>query len=189
MCRRAIEPRHGYWTCPAASWRTGKARPGGHPRKHAKKPEQVAVDAPFSPDQHSPYQSVHLFYRGRLLAPDFRPAKKALRSFCPAIRDSVERVFRSVAPALNAIWTTAQSAFRVPRGRSWPLCRRHGRSAVLRRRTTSEADGPRHHRQATSAKAAATLHPMRGHPVREIRSTSPATVTAAQHLTGPETSA
>ncbi len=79
MCKRAIEPRHGYWTLPAGFMETGESPEEGAAREAWEeayaKLEIVDLLAVYSLRHISQLQ---LFYRARLLAPDVSPGPESL---------------------------------------------------------------------------------------------------------------
>lgn len=99
MCRRAIEPRHGYWTLPGgfmengettaqAAWRETREEAGA----------DVAVDAPFAMVNIPHINQVHLFYRGNLRTPEVLAGEESLevRLIPPDEIPWGELAFRSV---------------------------------------------------------------------------------------------
>ena len=83
MCRRAIEPRHGYWTLPGGFMENGESTAQAAIRETREEAgAEVAVDAPFALINIPHINQVHLFYRGRLLAPDFSAGEESLEVFC-----------------------------------------------------------------------------------------------------------
>lgn len=104
MCRRAIEPRHGYWTLPGgfmengettaqAAWRETREEAGA----------DVAVEAPFAMVNIPHINQVHLFYRGQLRTPDILAGEESLevRLIPPHEIPWQELAFRSVSLCLE----------------------------------------------------------------------------------------
>ena len=79
MCRRAIEPRHGYWTLPAGFMENGETTTDAGTRETDEEAgARVAIDAPFALVSIPHIHQVHLFYRGRLCSPDFAAGDESL---------------------------------------------------------------------------------------------------------------
>ena len=79
LCRRAIEPRYGYWTLPAGFMENGETTAQAALRETLEEAgARVELGAPFSMISVPYVDQVHLFYRARLLAPDFKPGEETL---------------------------------------------------------------------------------------------------------------
>ena len=79
LCRRAIEPRYGYWTLPAGFMENGESAGQGALRETLEEAgahvELIAAITMIS----VPYvNQVHLFYRARLLDLNFKPGEESL---------------------------------------------------------------------------------------------------------------
>ncbi len=115
MCRRAIEPRHGYWTLPGGFMENGESTAQAAIRETREEAgAAVAVDAPFALINIPHINQVHLFYRGRLQAPDFSAGEESLEVVLlrPSEIPWNELAFRSVALCLERyLDDRAQSAF------------------------------------------------------------------------------
>ena len=79
LCRRAIEPRYGYWTLPASFMENGETTAQAALRETLEEAgAQVELGAPFSMISVPHVNQVHLFYRARLHALDFKPGDETL---------------------------------------------------------------------------------------------------------------
>lgn len=67
LCRRAIEPRHGFWTLPAGFMENGETAGAGAARESLEEAcAEISIDGPFALISIAHIDQVHLFYRGRL---------------------------------------------------------------------------------------------------------------------------
>ena len=79
LCRRAIEPRYGYWTLPAGFMENGESTAQGAARETLEEAgARVELTSPFSMISVPYVNQVHLFYRARLLDLDFKPGDESL---------------------------------------------------------------------------------------------------------------
>ncbi len=79
LCRRAIEPRYGYWTLPAGFMENDETTGEAALRETLEESgARVELGAPFSMISVPRVNQVHLFYRARLLDLDFRPGAETL---------------------------------------------------------------------------------------------------------------
>jgi ADP-ribose pyrophosphatase YjhB (NUDIX family) len=79
LCRRAIEPRLGFWTLPAGFMENGESTAQGAARETLEEAgAQVIVEAPFAMVSVAHINQVHLFYRGRLRSADYRAGEESL---------------------------------------------------------------------------------------------------------------
>lgn len=79
LCRRAIEPRHGYWTLPAGFMEIGETTGQGALRETLEEAgARVELLELFSLLNVPHVHQVHLFYRARLLDLDFAPGEESL---------------------------------------------------------------------------------------------------------------
>ncbi len=79
LCRRAIEPRYGYWTLPAGFMENDET--AGHAALRETREEagaRIELGEPFSMISVPRVNQVHLFYRARLLDLEFRPGEESL---------------------------------------------------------------------------------------------------------------
>ena len=79
LCRRAIEPRYGYWTLPAGFMENGETIAQGAARETLEEAgARVELTSPFSMISVPYVNQVHLFYRARLLDLEFEPGEESL---------------------------------------------------------------------------------------------------------------
>jgi ADP-ribose pyrophosphatase YjhB (NUDIX family) len=79
LCRRAIEPRYGYWTLPAGFMENGETAAQGAIRETLEEAgARVELNAAFSMISVPYVNQVHLFYRARLLDLEFKPGDESL---------------------------------------------------------------------------------------------------------------
>lgn len=105
LCRRAIEPRYGLWTLPAGFMENGESTVQAAARETLEEAcAQVQIDALFSLVNVPYISQIHLFYRGRLLEPEFGSGVESLETalFAEADIPWQEISFRSVALCLKA---------------------------------------------------------------------------------------
>lgn len=81
LCRRAIEPRHGYWTLPAGFMENGETTAEGAARETLEEAgARIELGSVFSMIDVPHVDQVHLFYRARLLHLDFEPGPESLEA-------------------------------------------------------------------------------------------------------------
>ena len=79
LCRRALEPRYGYWTLPAGFMENGESAAQGALRETLEEAgARVELAAAFSMISVPYVNQVHLFYRARLLDLEFKPGDESL---------------------------------------------------------------------------------------------------------------
>ena len=79
LCRRALEPRYGYWTLPAGYMENGESTGQGAARETLEEAgARVELLAPFSMISVPYVNQVHLFFRARLLDLQFKPGDESL---------------------------------------------------------------------------------------------------------------
>lgn len=79
LCRRAIEPRYGYWTLPAGFMENDETAAEGALRETLEEAgARIALDAPFSLISVPRVNQVHLFYRARVQDLEFKPGEESL---------------------------------------------------------------------------------------------------------------
>ena len=79
LCRRAIEPRLGFWTLPAGFMENGETTADAARREtHEEAGALVDIDAPYALVSIAHIGQVHLFYRGRLRTPDYAAGEESL---------------------------------------------------------------------------------------------------------------
>lgn len=104
LCRRAIEPRLGFWTLPAGFMENGETTAQAACRETLEEAgAQIILDAPFAMVNIAHINQVHLFYRGRLATPGFSAGEESLevRLFHPEDIPWPDLSFRSVALCLE----------------------------------------------------------------------------------------
>jgi ADP-ribose pyrophosphatase YjhB (NUDIX family) len=108
LCRRAIEPRYGLWTLPAGFMENGESTVQAAIRETQEEAcARVQIDALFSLVNVPYISQVHLFYRGRLLEPEFSSGIESLETalFLEADIPWPEIAFRSITLCLNAYFS------------------------------------------------------------------------------------
>lgn len=104
LCRRAIEPRHGFWTVPAGFMELGETLAEAAKRETWEEAEaRVELGAMFAVVDVVHARQVHVFFRGRLSEPKFGAGDETLESrlFTPAQLPWPEIAFPSVTIALE----------------------------------------------------------------------------------------
>jgi len=104
LCRRAIEPRYGFWTLPAGFMENGETTGEGAARETLEEagaridlgPLYSVIDVPH-------VEQVHVFYRATLLHLDFEPGPESLeaRLFAEAEIPWEQIAFRTVGQTLK----------------------------------------------------------------------------------------
>ena len=95
LCRRAIEPRYGYWTLPAGFMENDETTSEAALRETLEEAgARIALEAPFSMISVPHVNQVHLFYRARLLDLGFKPGAESLEV---ALFDEAEIPWREIA--------------------------------------------------------------------------------------------
>ncbi|MBS1159929.1 MAG: hypothetical protein H6R15_2348 [Proteobacteria bacterium] len=104
LCRRAIEPRLGYWTLPAGFMENGETTPQAATRETLEEAgAQIIIEAPFAMVSIAHINQVHLFYRGRLATPEYQAGEESLdvALLCDSEIPWPEIAFRSVSFCLQ----------------------------------------------------------------------------------------
>jgi ADP-ribose pyrophosphatase YjhB (NUDIX family) len=104
LCRRAIEPRLGYWTLPAGFMENAETTAEAASRETFEEAgAKIIIDAPFAMVSIAHINQVHLFYRGRLSTPDYLAGVESLEValFEPSDIPWQEMAFRSVTFCLQ----------------------------------------------------------------------------------------
>ena len=104
LCRRAIEPRHGYWTLPAWFMEVGETTADGALRETLEEAgARIEMGPLFTLIDVPAVEQVHLFYRARLLDLDFSAGTESLevRLFDESSIPWPELAFRTVATTLK----------------------------------------------------------------------------------------
>ncbi|MEI2775109.1 MAG: NUDIX hydrolase [Tetrasphaera sp.] len=82
LCRRAIEPRKGYWTVPAGFLEFGESLPDGAIRETREEAgARIELGELFSVIDVVHVGQVHLFYRARLLDLDLEPGLETIENW------------------------------------------------------------------------------------------------------------
>jgi len=104
LCRRAIEPRLGFWTLPAGFMENGETTALAACRETLEEAgANIAIDAPFAMVSIAHINQVHLFYRGRMLTSEFSAGEESLEValFSPQQIPWQDLSFRSVRLCLE----------------------------------------------------------------------------------------
>ncbi len=104
LCRRAIEPRSGFWTLPAGFMENGESTAAAASRETLEEAgAHIIIDAPFAMISIAHINQVHLFYRGRLASPEYSAGEESLavELFAPADIPWPQLSFRSVSLCLE----------------------------------------------------------------------------------------
>ena len=112
LCRRAIEPRLGYWTLPAGFMENGETTAQAAIRETQEEAgASIEIDAPCLMVSLAHIDQVHLFYRGRLLTPDYAAGEESLEVALVAPNEIPwqELAFRSVKLCLEQYLEDSQS--------------------------------------------------------------------------------
>lgn len=81
LCRRAIEPRYGYWTLPAGFMENGETTRAGAERETIEEAgARIELGDLFSMLDVPHVYQVHLFFHARMLAPDLDPGQESLEA-------------------------------------------------------------------------------------------------------------
>lgn len=105
LCRRAIEPRLGYWTVPAGFMENGESTSEAAIRETWEEAgAKVTIDAAFAMVNIAHINQVHLFYRGKMSDAAFSAGEESLevRLFEASEIPWDEISFRSVRSCLEA---------------------------------------------------------------------------------------
>ena len=79
ICKRAIEPRRGYWTIPAGFMENGESLEQGAAREtHEEAMAVVEIGSLLSVVSILGAHQVHVFFRGRLAVPEFGAGPESL---------------------------------------------------------------------------------------------------------------
>lgn len=104
LCKRAIEPRHGYWTLPAGFMENGESTMQAALRETLEEANaRVELGDLFSMLSVPHVNQVHIFYRARLIDLDFGPGSESLEV---ALYDEAaipwkELAFRTISTTLK----------------------------------------------------------------------------------------
>ena len=79
LCKRAIEPRYGYWTLPAGFLELGESTVQGAVRETLEEAgARVQVIAPYAHFDIPQIGQAYVFFRARMLAPEFFAGSESL---------------------------------------------------------------------------------------------------------------
>lgn len=79
LCKRAIEPRYGYWTLPAGFMEINESIHEGATREtYEEAGAEIELGAPFTILDVKKAQQVHLFFRARLINENFSAGPESL---------------------------------------------------------------------------------------------------------------
>lgn len=112
LCRRAIEPRQGFWTLPAGFMELGETTAQGAMRETLEEANaRVELDEIFTLLSVPHVDQVHLFYRARLLDLDFSPGTESLEVALFEERDIPwhDIAFRTVSTTLRHYYADRSS--------------------------------------------------------------------------------
>jgi ADP-ribose pyrophosphatase YjhB (NUDIX family) len=104
LCKRAIEPRVGYWTVPAGFLENGESLEQGAARECWEEAlAKVEVRSLLALVSVTQAQQVHVFFRAQLATPDFGVGVESLETELVAIEDIpwTDLAFRSTRYALD----------------------------------------------------------------------------------------
>ncbi|MCH7343873.1 NUDIX hydrolase [Pelomonas sp. CA6] len=118
LCKRAIEPRYGKWTLPAGFMELGETTAEGAARETAEEAgARIELQDLYCVLNVVRVGQVHLFYRARLLSPQFDPGPESLeaRLFREDEVPWDEISFRTVREALQRFFADRRA------GQGYPL--------------------------------------------------------------------
>jgi ADP-ribose pyrophosphatase YjhB (NUDIX family) len=79
LCRRAIEPRHGFWTIPAGFMENGETTQQGARRETLEEAQaEVEIGSLLAVVHVLHADQVHVMFRARMLGPRFGPTPESL---------------------------------------------------------------------------------------------------------------
>jgi ADP-ribose pyrophosphatase YjhB (NUDIX family) len=111
LCKRAIEPRYGFWTLPAGFMENGETTAEGASRETLEESgARVKLLAPFSIIDVPHVDQIHMFFVAQMLHDDFEPGPESLEAklFTEAQIPWDEIAFRTVSQTLR--WFFADRA-------------------------------------------------------------------------------
>jgi ADP-ribose pyrophosphatase YjhB (NUDIX family) len=107
LCKRAIEPRYGFWTLPAGFLENGESTADGALRETMEEAgARIELEGIFSVFDVLHVHQVHMFYRARLLDVEFFAGTESLevRLFREAEIPWEDIAFRTVSRTLRAFF-------------------------------------------------------------------------------------
>ena len=79
LCKRAIEPRYGYWTLPAGFMELGESTSAGAARETEEEAGAIVEIGPLYSLLNVPHaEQVHLFYLASMKSPEFKAGEESL---------------------------------------------------------------------------------------------------------------
>ena len=123
LCRRAIEPRKGYWTLPAGFMENGETVENAARRETLEEACAVVENLAIYTLIDVPHiNQVHIFYRAVLLGPDFAAGEESLevRLFEEADIPWSELAFRTVSRTLECFFADRPGAIYPVRSEAVP---------------------------------------------------------------------
>lgn len=107
LCRRNIEPRHGFWTLPAGFMELGETTEQGAVRETTEEAgARVELQGLYTVLNVVRVGQLHLFYRARLLDTDFAPGPETIEAqlFAEAEIPWDDLAFRTVRETLKCFF-------------------------------------------------------------------------------------
>ena len=107
LCRRNIEPRHGFWTLPAGFMELGETSEQGALRETDEEAgAQIELLGLFTVLNVVHAGQVHLYYRARLLSPEMNPGSETMEAalFTEAEIPWDQLAFRTVHETLTCFF-------------------------------------------------------------------------------------
>ncbi len=104
LCRRAIEPRHGYWTLPGGFMENGESTDeGAHRETIEEAGARIEMGEPFSILDVPQVEQVHMFFLAKVLDTRFDPGPESLevKLFTEAQIPWDRLAFRTVSQTLR----------------------------------------------------------------------------------------
>jgi ADP-ribose pyrophosphatase YjhB (NUDIX family) len=81
LCRRAIEPRYGYWTLPAGFMENGESTGEGATRETVEEAgARIRLGEPFSIIDVPQIEQIHMFFHAEMIDPSLDPGPETLEA-------------------------------------------------------------------------------------------------------------
>ena len=81
LCRRAIEPRYGYWTLPAGFMENGESTGEGATRETIEEAgAKIMLGEPFSIIDVPQIEQIHMFFQAEMVDPTLDPGPETLEA-------------------------------------------------------------------------------------------------------------
>ncbi|MDD2721538.1 MAG: NUDIX hydrolase [Gallionella sp.] len=112
LCRRAIEPRYGFWTLPGGFMENGESTSQAAIRETLEEAQaRIEIEGLYSMYSLPYVNQVHMLFRARLLDLDFGPGEESLevKLFSEAEIPWDELAFRPVRYSLEHYYTERRS--------------------------------------------------------------------------------